>query len=191
MNSIQGLDSGTDAFFHFQRTIGPAKALEPLMEAANFLGGYMPLALLALVLMGLLLYLGRYRQAGAFGVVVSVAVLLGEGLKWLVGRSRPTDAELILGPQASYSFPNVSALLTSMLLLILAMILSTIVLGRIRYLIYAACLLLVLLIGASQLYLGLHFLTDLLAGWTAGVLLALVWNFFVGARAPSALSFVS
>jgi undecaprenyl-diphosphatase len=185
MNSIEGLDYGTDAFFHFHRTIGPAKALQPFMEALNFVGGYLPLAILAVAIMGLLLYLGRKRQAGAFGIIVSVAVLLGEGVKLLVRRGRPTDAELILGPRASYSFPNVSALLTSMLMLILAMILSTIIRGRIRYLIYAACLLLVLVIGGSQLYLGLHFLTDLLAGWTAGVLLALAWSFSVGARAPS------
>lgn len=178
MNPIQGLDSGTDAFFHFQRTIGPTKALQPLMEVANFLGSYLILAILALGMMGLLLYLGRGRQAGAFGVIVSVAVLLGEGLKHLVNRGRPTDAELILGPQMSPSFPNVSALLTSMLMLILGMVLSTIARGWIRYVIYASCLILVLLIGASQLYLGLNFLTDLLAGWTAGVLLALVWSWW-------------
>jgi undecaprenyl-diphosphatase len=173
MNDIQGLDSATDAWFHFQR----GKAPHPLMEAANLLSGYPALAALALAIMGLLLYLGRQRQAGAFGVLVVVAVVLGEGLRLLVGRQ---------GPQMSPSFPNVSALLTSMLLLILAMVLSTIVQGRLRFLIYAACLVLVLLIGASQLYLSLHFLTDLLAGWTAGVLLALIWDFIVRARAPSA-----
>ena len=54
MNSIEGLDYGTDAFFHFQRTIGPAKVLQPFMEALNFLGGYLPLAILAVAIMGLL-----------------------------------------------------------------------------------------------------------------------------------------
>src|SRR5262249_5650169 len=124
MNSIQGLDSGTDAFFHFQRTIGPGQALLPLMEIANFLGSYLALAVLALAITGLLLYLGRNRQAGAFAAVVSVAVLLGEGLKWLVRRGRPTDAELILGSHPSPSFPNVSALLSSVLLLILVLIVA-------------------------------------------------------------------
>jgi undecaprenyl-diphosphatase len=175
MNSIQGLDSGTDAFFHVQRTHGEGQALQQLMETASFLGSYLALAVLALAIMGLLLYLGRIRQAGAFAVIVSAAVVLGEGLKWLVRRPRPTDAELILGPNMSYSFPNVSALLTSMLLLILAMILSTAIQSRFRYPLYSVCLILVLLVGASQLYLGLHWLTDLFAGWTAGVLLALVW----------------
>ena len=177
--TVEGLDSGTDAFFHFQRTLGPGQALLPLMEMANSLGSYLALAVLALAILGLLLYLGRIRQAVAFVAIVSAAVFLGEGLKWLVRRGRPTDAELILGPHPSPSFPNVSALLTSMLLLILAMIVSTMLQNRfLRYVVDGVCLILVLLIGASQLYLGLHFLTDLLAGWTAGVLLALVWNFW-------------
>jgi undecaprenyl-diphosphatase len=184
MNSIQGLDSGTDAFFHFQRTIGPGQAFQPFMEAANFLGSYLALAVLALAIMGLLLYLGRNRQAGTFAVIVAVAVSLGEGLKWLVQRGRPTDAELILGPHPSPGFPNVSALLTSMLLLILVLIVAETIQSRVlRFSIYGVCLILVLLIGASQLYLGLHWLTDLLAGWTAGVVLALVWNWWTIGRA--------
>jgi len=177
--TVEGLDSGTDAFFHFQRTLGPGQALLPLMEIANFLGSYLALTVLALAILGLLLYLGRIRQAIAFVAVVSAAVLLGEGLKWLVQRGRPTDAELILGPHPSPSFPNVSALLTSMLMLILVLIVWESVQSRFfRFAIFGVCLILVVLIGASQLYLGLHFLTDLLAGWTAGVLLALVWNFW-------------
>ncbi len=162
MNPVQGLDSGTDYWFHNQRREA-GEDLRRVMEIADALGSFLALAALALAITGLLLYLGF------------VAVVLGEGLKLLVGRQRPSDAEALLGPQMSPSFPNVSALLTSMLLLILVMIWSTIIQGRLRFLIYSACLVLVLLIGASQLYLGLHFLTDLLAGWTAGVLLALVW----------------
>jgi undecaprenyl-diphosphatase len=183
MNPIDGLDSGTDYFFHFQRGLGPWKeVLTPVMKAANLLGGMPAQALLALAIFGLLLYLGRPRQAGILGVIVFLAVGLGEGLKWLVGANRPPDAEKFLGSEMSPSFPNVSALLTSLLLLILAIIVSTIVQRPfLRYLIDGVCLLLVLLIGASQLYLGLHFLTDLLAGWTAGVLLALVWlQFAIG-----------
>ena len=180
MNPIDGLDSGTDYFFHFQRDLGPWKEiLTPFMRSANLLGGMLAQALLALAILGLLLYLGRKRQAGILGIIIFLAVVLGEGLKWLVGANRPPDAEKFLGPKMSPSFPNVSALLTGMLLLILAMSLSTIIQRRfLRYLIYGVCLLLVLLIGASQLYLGLHFLTDLLAGWTAGVLLALVWSWW-------------
>jgi len=178
MSGIQGLDWGTYYWFAFQRN-GPGKALRPVMEAANILGSYLVLAGLAIALMAFLLFLGRRRQAGALGAMIGVAILLGEGLKWLVRRNPPPDSENILGPQISLSFPNASALLTSMLFLILAMILSTTVRSRLRYLLDAVCLILVLLIGASQLYLGLNFLTDLLAGWTAGVMLALVWHYWM------------
>jgi undecaprenyl-diphosphatase len=182
--AMQGVDWGAYYWFSFQRN-GAGKALRPVMEIANLLGSYLALAILAVAIMSLLLTLGRQRPAGAFGVLVCVAVLIGEGLKSLVGRPRPPDAEIILGRQNSPSFPNVSALLASMLLLILAMILGTVIHGRIRFVVYAVCLLLVLLIGASQLYLGLYFLTDLLAGWTAGVLLALVWNWWTVATVPT------
>ena len=49
--------------------------------------------------------------------------------------------------------------------------------GR-RMLIYGIGVAIVLGIGTSQLYLGLHFVTDLLAGWTAGVLLGLLFAGF-------------
>jgi undecaprenyl-diphosphatase len=175
MNPIDALDSGTDYWFHFQRNEGPLKEfLTPFMKIANALGSMPVQAMVAVAIMGLLLFLGRRRQAGALGVIVFVAVVCGEGLKWLVRATRPSDADVTLGP----SFPNMSGLMTSMLMLILAMILSTLVRSRLRYLLYGLCLILVLWIGASQLYLGLHFLTDLVAGWTAGVMLALVWHFW-------------
>src|ERR1700730_401434 len=98
MNAIQGVDWGAYYWFSFQRN-GAGKALRPVMEGANLLGSYLALAILAVAMMSRLLYLGRQRQAGAFGVLVCVAVFLGEGLKSLVSRPRPPDAEIILGQQ--------------------------------------------------------------------------------------------
>jgi undecaprenyl-diphosphatase len=169
MDPLQGVDNGTYYFFRYQRkAAGPI--LQFLMDFGNELGSDYVLAALALVLLGLLVVRRRYRQAAAFVVAAAIAVLLLEGLRQLVGRPRPLEAL-----ESSPSFPSGTALLSSALFIFLAIHVGALISRRsLRFLLYAGCLILVMLIGTSTLYLGKNYLTDLLAGWTAGALLALV-----------------
>jgi membrane-associated phospholipid phosphatase len=97
------------------------------------------------------------------------AEVLTVGLKLGFQRERPffTDP---LATASSYSFPSghatVSLAVYGTLALILARHLSN---ARARAAVLAAAAVLVLLIGFSRLYLGVHFLSDVIAGFSLGL----------------------
>ena len=124
--------------------------------------------------------------AGAFAVrrqyhevVVLIAasaggVLLIEVLKPLFGRPRP-DPAFRLVDVGSLGFPSGHALLSTIIYLTLAAIVARLSASR-RLQLYVVGLasLLSFLVGASRVYLGVHYASDVLAGWAAGLAWALV-----------------
>jgi undecaprenyl-diphosphatase len=126
--------------------------------------------LLAVLLVGLLLVLGWQRRWGAaIGLLLTVggAQLLNNVLKDLFHRTRPAPVEGFIPAQA-FSFPSGHAMVSAAFYLFVAYLAWRLLRGRIRLVCLALLLLLVLLIGLSRLYLGVHFLTDVLAGYAAG-----------------------
>jgi undecaprenyl-diphosphatase len=128
-----------------------------------------------LVLLGLLLLWLR-RWAAMLGVALAGggALLLTEGLKFYYGRARPAvvPTPLDLG---SYSFPSAHALGSMVgygVLLIVGLWLAR----RLwqRWLLGVALPALILLIGASRVYFGVHFVTDVVAGFVVGLAWLLV-----------------
>jgi undecaprenyl-diphosphatase len=182
MDPIHGLDWGTYYFFRDQRRGGTVN-FEPVMLVGRELGSYLALGLAALLIFTFLCRRGWPRAPLLFAMMAILAVALEQGLKRLVHRPRPPDAELWLaGP--SFGFPSSSALLSSFLLVAFAVTWIACIPRRGRRVLMGGIgTALVLFIGTSQLYLGLHFVTDLFAGWTAGVLLGLLFAGLQGASA--------
>lgn len=111
----------------------------------------------------------RSRLAAAFVVSVYVGSLaLASGLKVGFGRARPDFAEP-LAEETTFSFPSghaaVSVAVVGALCFLLAR--STPRRGE-RVAIVAVGAVAVLAIGFSRLYLGVHYLSDVVAGWLAG-----------------------
>lgn len=112
----------------------------------------------------------RHREAlllvgGTLGGVVTMSVL-----KLLVARPRPIQVPGIID-DASSSFPSGHAMLSAIVYLSLGSILSSLVTARrLQNYIFAVALSLTFLVGLSRVYLGVHYPTDVLAGWTLGLL---------------------
>jgi undecaprenyl-diphosphatase len=161
----------------FQNHHGPL--CDELMVDITSLGGHAVLSLVVLFTLGLLVALRRYQTA----VVVLVTVLAGvgvmESLKAVIGRERPAAwlvAPLIALPQSA-SFPSGHSMLSAIVYPTLALVLSGRVQGRrVRGYLIGSSLLLTFLIGVSRVYLGVHFFTDVVAGWTAGLMWAVAWR---------------
>lgn len=155
----------------------------PLLEAAHALAspGLDALALLLAKLgyaygvvpfdiaLVLLLALRRRKREGLFaGVALGGSVLLNVAAKHYFGRVRP-DLWLSLAPETSFSFPSGHAMGSMTLAAVLVLLCWH---SRWRWPVSVAAIAFALLVGASRVYLGVHFPSDILAGWSA----ALAWT---------------
>ena len=155
------------------RPIGPSWLIEAGQEITA-LGGITVLTLVVLAVVG---YLLRQRAFEAMWLVLVATLggtLLSFTLKSFFGRERP-DAMLHLVTVRSPSFPSGHAMLSAVVYLTLGALLAQVVPRRAdkMYFIIVAFVL-TLLVGLSRVYLGVHYPTDVLAGWSVGLAWALL-----------------
>ncbi|MCY2953198.1 MAG: phosphatase PAP2 family protein [Planctomycetota bacterium] len=140
------------------------------------LGGVAVLCLVTLAVTGFLL-IGRKYSAAAFLAIATVGgLLLSSTLKHLINRDRP-DLVPHLSSVYSSSFPSGHSMLSAVVYLTLGALLARFVTDRRSKLYFlAVALTLTFLVGVSRVYMGVHYPTDVLAGWTAGLVFAtLCW----------------
>lgn len=117
---------------------------------------------LALPLVWFLVKAGRWRDAGWLVAVFLSAELLLQALKYSFHRHRPEPFFGIAAPE-SYSFPSGHALMSTVFYVLLASLLTR------NPVIRGAAIGVAILIGISRIYLGVHYPTDVLAGYAAAV----------------------
>ena len=157
--------------------IGPGW-LDLAMNDITALGGFVVLTLLVLSVVIYLLIQGRWRNAIVIAGASVSGVALSEGLKVGFGRPRP---ELVpqLAEVHSLSFPSGHAMLSAVIFLTLGALLARFhKRRRERALIMTYAVLVTMLIGASRVYLGVHWPTDVLGGWALGAAWAALWWLF-------------
>jgi undecaprenyl-diphosphatase len=148
--------------------LGPAW-LREAMRDVTALGSFVGLGLMTIAA-ALTLWLCSHRPL-AVGLVVSVlsATLVSTLLKIAIGRERPDIVEHV-ALTFTASFPSGHAFLSAVTLLCIA---GFVGLSARREHITRLCIILawvmIVLIGVSRVYLGVHWPTDVLAGWCLGV----------------------
>ena len=147
--------------------IGP-QWLEILMRDLTSLGSTTVLTIITLSAVGLLMVERRWATALFVVVAVGGGTLLSSLLKFAFARPRP---DLVAHSVDVYtaSFPSGHAMLSAVTYLTLAALLVRAVRRfRIRLYILGCAVALTVSIGISRVYLGVHYPTDVLAGWTVG-----------------------
>lgn len=116
------------------------------------------------------LLIRRLPRLAAYAAVAGIgAAVLSTGTKALVDRARPTvDAPLATAPDAS--FPSGHALGSTVTYGVLLFIFLPAIPPRYRRAVALAVLTLVIVVGLSRVALGVHFPSDVIGGWTLGVL---------------------
>ncbi|WP_104202779.1 phosphatase PAP2 family protein [Billgrantia saliphila] len=140
------------------------------------LGGVGVLVMITVGALGYLLLARRFRAALFTSVAVPGGMLLSTLMK--IGYDRPRP-DLVPHESLVYtaSFPSGHAMMSAVTYLTLAALLSRVQAEmRLKAYLLTMAILLTLLVGASRVYLGVHWPTDVLAGWTAGAAwAALCW----------------
>jgi membrane-associated phospholipid phosphatase len=148
-----------------------------LVTRLGYLWGVIPID--AMVLLFLVLR-RRFRDGLFFGFAVIGSAALNIVAKNHYARTRP-DLWIPLRPETTYSFPSGHAM--GSITLALAMILLCWP-SRWRWPVIIAGLLFVVLVGLSRIYLGVHYPSDILAGWTAAIAWTIGMYILVDQKAP-------
>jgi undecaprenyl-diphosphatase len=147
--------------------LGPAWLQETALEITA-IGGF-PLIVLTLVAVaGFFIVTKRYGAALYAVLSVGSGALLSQTLKQYYGRPRP-DLVDHLDVVHTLSFPSGHALVTTVAYLTLA----SIVIGflesrRARIYVLSVAVLVAVIVGVSRVYLGVHWPSDVAAGWALG-----------------------
>lgn len=153
--------------------IGPAW-LEVAARDVSALGGFTVLTLLTVLAGGFLLITKKYVEALLLLAAVLGATALSEGLKLGYERTRPDLVAHAVETLGS-SFPSGHATLSAATYLTIGALLAHAQeRRRVKTYIHVTAILLALLIGVSRVYLGVHWPTDVLAGWCVGAAWSIV-----------------
>ncbi|MFC0203008.1 phosphatase PAP2 family protein [Novosphingobium soli] len=146
---------------------GSPKLLEGVRDVTA-LGGVLLRNLFALGAVAALLFLRLRREAALFALTVVTAWLVNSSLKALAGRERPQIVPH-LAEAGGYSFPSGHSFNAAVVYL--AMALAFAAMSRrhaVRWTIVGAALAASLAIAWSRVWLGVHWPTDVIAGWLGG-----------------------
>ena len=147
--------------------IGPLW-FEEAMRDITGLGSTIVLVMVTAVTIVYLLLIGRWRTALMVLIAVGGGQILSSLLKLGIDRPRP-DLVSHLAEVQTLSFPSGHAMMSAVTYLTLGSMLAGIVPGRAtKIYVLGVAVLVTLMVGVSRVYLGVHWPSDVLAGWCAG-----------------------
>lgn len=164
-DGVAAVDDPTLAYTVHHRSA----VLTSLFHVLTFVGDPVPISLIALVAAAALArWAGSWRPLWVTAVAVAGVQVLVFSIKYLVARPRPVPA-YALDTAGGYAFPSGHSTSSLVVFGVLAWLLSGQLRRRgARLAVWAGAALLVVGIGASRVYLGVHHPTDVVAAWLMG-----------------------
>ena len=132
------------------------------------LGGWTVLTLFVLLVVGFLCSLKRWREALVLLVAAMGGTALGQLLKGVFGRERPEESWRLV-EAIHTSFPSGHAMMSAVIYLTFGALMARFA-NRTRVKVFGLTMgiVLTMLVGVSRVYLGVHWPSDVLAGWCVG-----------------------
>jgi undecaprenyl-diphosphatase len=161
-----GFDDPIRQFIYGLRMDG----LNTLLEGITYLGNWQSVVMVCLLLLA---YDKTRIPYGVLGATVAIAdTLLNKGLKSIFARTRPEDIVPLI-EQGGYAFPSGHSVTSMAFYGMLLFLVQTRMVDRKKAnALSVVLILLIALIGPSRIYLGVHYPTDVLAGWAEGIFVA-------------------
>jgi len=154
---------------HLNVPIGPVWLQQSAIDISA-LGGFTLMWLAGGTAIALFVRAGRHAQAAWLALSLIGASMLDALLKQWLHRPRP-DIVPHLARVTSASFPSGHAMIAATVYLTLALMIAD-AWPRTRRIAVVLAVTLVVLIGVSRVYLGVHWPSDVLAGWSLGIVWA-------------------
>ena len=168
----------TDAFdaaiIHVVRAPDLHELLAPLRWITE-LGSTGAVIVLAVVVLVVGWMAGLGRDGAAAALAIGVGSLAIEVLKRVLARTRPDLLEPVI-VETGFSFPSGHAANGMVAYGVLAVLVGRLPLpGPVRLAVQIGAGLVILLVGLSRVWLGVHYPTDVLAGWALGAVIVVLY----------------
>ena len=172
-----GYTNGFDVQFHGWVLGVLPSGNEIFWECITFFGSGLAISTLT-VLAVVILSLRRKWEDLKYLIFVMVAAAVTEvTMKWLIHRPRPIEVFTNTLPN-SFSFPSGHTIYGTAFYFAMAVIVIPNIKGSSRVLVWFAAAVISFLIGVSRIFLGVHYLTDVMGGFlVAGFWLTQPWSF--------------
>jgi undecaprenyl-diphosphatase len=160
-------DPSVTAWFVHART----PLLNATAQVVTMVGSEPAIGILTLLVVTWLIVSKRaWNSAAVVAVSMAVSAVLIKGLKLLMERPRPPAPD-VLGPlDSSFAFPSGHTLYSTVFFgLVAGLLLARTQVRTQRVLIVLGWVVASAVVGVSRLYLGYHWLTDVVASWTLAV----------------------
>jgi membrane-associated phospholipid phosphatase len=169
-----------------EATSAATQPLTALVIAVTTLGATEVILLVTAIGLAGLAAVRHWHGFMTLALSVAATELVVHAVKVLVERPRPPEEEA-LTQAAGFSFPSGHAATAVAVYAVLALVVGRRCCDRTRVILAVVGALIVLGIGASRVYLGVHYPTDVIAGWLTGGALALgSWLIATRVRLPGA-----
>ncbi|WP_165230774.1 phosphatase PAP2 family protein [Aquisphaera insulae] len=169
----------------------PSRPIGPIWfeDAVRDLTSLGSISILTLVVGAVAGYLWIRRERFALAILFPATIgglLASVALKAVFNRPRP-DPSLRLATAYFSSFPSGHTMNSAVVYLTIGLILSRLMTSaRLRAYFLVLAFFLTLVVGLTRIYLGVHYPTDVLAGWAAGVTwMVAVWLLIRRQRIPT------
>jgi len=144
--------------------------LTSIMRGISDIGSIYGYLFIVPIVAGFLYFRTPYRFEGIFSILINVGGIFSPLFKLMVGRERPPDSIVhVLVQETSASFPSGHALSATIFYGFLLYLLTSLPVSHKRLWVFILVSI-ILLIGISRVYLGVHWPTDVLGGYIIGVI---------------------
>lgn len=157
--------------FYKEITEHMSNVLTIIMKIISYMGNTLIVILICIIL--LVIPKTRYKYGLITSIGVITSTMLNNILKVVFLRERPDVLRLI--NENSYSFPSGHSMINMTMYSLLAILLyNNIKDKKLKYVFPLSILLIPIFMGISRVYLGVHYITDVIGGWIFGLLITVV-----------------